>query len=105
MHLDLRTNTSFPPDVGTDACPMPTRQCFPTTHRGPGWSRVSMAALWERDRAKLGAGSQSYPSRETEAGLPIVGGAIKKGAGFWGTHRRARGPPWTLQTLYREGSC
>jgi len=72
LHLDLRTNTSFPPDVGTDACPMPTRQCFPTTHRGPGWSRVSMAALWERDRAKLGAGSQSYPSRETEAGLPLV---------------------------------
>ena len=54
---------------------LPTRRCFPVTHRGPGWSRVSMAALWERERAKWGLGSQSHPTRETEVGLPIVGGA------------------------------
>lgn len=64
-----------------------------------------MAALWERERAKWDLGSQSHPTRETEAGLPIVGVPIRKGAGFWGTHRWAWGPPWTLKTLYREGGC
>ena len=48
------TQTSYPTEssVGTNACPTPTRQCFPITHRGTGWSRVSMATLLERERAR-----------------------------------------------------
>lgn len=95
----------FHPMWGLMPVPCPPGGASPPLTGAPGGPGSPWPPCGRKTEPNWGAGSQSYPSRETEAGLPIVGGAIRKGAGFWGTHRWARGPPWTLQTLYREGSC
>ena len=42
---------------------LPTRRCFPVTHRGPGWSRVSVAALWEKEPNGVWGVSPTLPGK------------------------------------------
>lgn len=77
LHLDLRIQHKlvFHPMWGLMLVPA-HRRCFSPVTTGPRVVQGLHGRSCGRERkSQMGFGSQSHPTRETEAGLPIVGGA------------------------------